>query len=70
MYYVYQHINKINGKRYIGITKQNPESRWGTDGANYKSSPYFYSAIQKYGCDNFSHDILFNCLTKEEAYDK
>ena len=70
MYYVYQHINKINGKRYIGITKQNPESRWGTDGANYKSSPYFYSAIQKYGWDNFSHEILFNGLTKEEACDK
>ena len=70
MYYVYQHINKINGKRYIGITKQNPESRWGTDGTNYKSSPYFYSAIQKYGWDNFSHEILFNGLTKEEACDK
>ena len=70
MYYVYQHTNKINGKRYIGITKQNPESRWGTDGANYKSSPYFYSAIQKYGWDNFSHEILFNGLTKEEACDK
>lgn len=67
MYYVYQHINKINGKRYIGITKQNPESRWGTDGINYKSSPYFYSAIQKYGWDNFDHEILFSDLTKEEA---
>lgn len=67
MYYVYQHINKINGKRYIGITKQKPESRWGADGANYKSSPYFYSAIQKYGWDNFSHEILFNNLTKEKA---
>lgn len=67
MYYVYQHINKINGKRYIGITKQNPESRWGTNGINYKSSPYFYSAIQKCGWDNFDHEILFNGLTKEEA---
>ena len=67
MYYVYQHINKINGKRYIGITKQNPESRWGTDGTNYKSSPYFYSAIQKYGWYNFDHEILFSDLTKEEA---
>lgn len=67
MYYVYQHINKTNGKRYIGITKQNPESRWGIDGVNYKSSPYFYSAIQKYGWDGFEHEILFNGLTKEEA---
>lgn len=67
MYYVYQHINKTNGKRYIGVTKQNPESRWGIDGVNYKSSPYFYSAIQKYGWDGFEHEILFNGLTKEEA---
>lgn len=67
MYYVYQHINKINGKRYIGITKQIPESRWGTDGINYKNSPYFYSAIQKYGWNNFEHEILFDNFTKEEA---
>ena len=67
MYYVYQHINKINDKRYIGITKQNPESRWGVDGVNYKSSPYFYAAIQKYGWDNFEHEILFDNFTREEA---
>lgn len=70
MYCVYQHINKTNGKRYIGITKQNPESRWGIDGINYKSSPYFYAAIQKYGWNNFEHEILFNNLSKEEAYAK
>lgn len=67
MYYVYQHINKANGKRYIGITKQNPESRWGVDGINYKSSPYFYAAIQKYGWDNFEHDVICSNLTKDEA---
>lgn len=70
MYYVYQHINKINGKRYIGITKQKPESRWGLNGINYKNSPYLYAAIQKYGWDNFEHEILFDNLTKEEACSK
>lgn len=70
MYTVYQHKNKINGKVYIGITKQEPEKRWGTDGNRYKTSPHFYSAIQKYGWDNFEHNILFENLSKEEACDK
>lgn len=67
MYAVYQHKNKINGKVYIGITSQKPEQRWGSQGCNYKSSPHFYSAIQKYGWDNFEHNILFTDLTKEQA---
>lgn len=67
MYIVYQHINKINDKIYIGITSRKPEERWGTKGSNYKSSPHFYSAIQKYGWDNFEHNILFKNLTKEQA---
>lgn len=67
LYTVYQHKNKINGKVYIGITMQEPEKRWGVNGCNYKSSPHFYSAIQKYGWDNFEHNILFTNLTKEEA---
>ena len=67
MYTVYQHKNKINGKIYIGITSQKPEQRWGSQGCNYKSSPHFYFAIQKYGWDNFEHNILFTDLTKEQA---
>lgn len=67
MYTVYQHKNKISGKVYIGITMQEPEKRWGANGCNYKSSPHFYSAIQKYGWENFEHNILFTNLTKEEA---
>ncbi len=60
-------MNKINNKVYIGITMREPEKRWGTNGSNYKSSPHFYAAIQKYGWDNFEHIILFTGLTKEEA---
>ena len=70
MYTVYQHINKINNKVYIGITSRIPEIRWGANGSNYKSSPHFYSAIQKYGWDNFEHNILFTNLTKDEACSK
>lgn len=69
MYTVYQHRNKINGKIYIGITMQTPEQRW-RHGEGYKSSPHFYAAIQKYGWDNFEHNILFQNLTKEEACKK
>ena len=69
MYTVYQHKNKINGKVYIGITKQKPEQRW-RHGQGYKSSPHFYAAIQKYGWDNFEHNILFQNLTKEKACKK
>lgn len=67
MYTVYQHKNKINGKVYIGITSRIPEDRWGINGCNYKSSPHFYSAIQKYGWNSFEHNILFENLTKEQA---
>lgn len=68
-YCVYVHTNKINGKKYVGQTGRKPEIRWGSNGVNYKASPYFYSAIQKYGWDNFDHEIIANNLTKQEACD-
>lgn len=70
MYTVYKHQNKINGKIYIGITMQEPERRWGNNGINYKTSPHFYAAIQKYGWNNFDHNILFKNLTHDEACSK
>lgn len=70
MYTVYEHRNKINGKVYIGITSRPLQERWGHNGSNYKSSPHFYSAIKKYGWDNFDHGILFENLTKAEACKK
>lgn len=66
-YTVYQHINKQNGKRYIGITSRPVEARWGTNGANYSSSPHFWSAIQKYGWDMFDHIVVATGLTKTAA---
>ena len=69
-YYVYCHTNILNNKRYIGITKQIPEHRWGKDGINYKSSPHFWSAICKYGWDSFTHEVLFSNLCKKDACNK
>lgn len=69
-YCIYIHINKINNKVYIGQTCQEPEKRWGTQGSNYKRNPYFWSAIQKYGWENFEHNILERNLSLEEANER
>lgn len=66
-YYVYCHTNLLNNKKYFGITCHIPQKRWGNNGCNYKSSPHFYHAIQKYGWDNFSHDVLYEFENKMEA---
>lgn len=58
IYCVYKHTNKINNKVYIGQTCQKPEYRWGKNGNNYIQCPYFWKAIQKYGWENFQHEIL------------
>lgn len=65
-YCVYKHTNKINGKVYIGQTGQTPENRW-LEGKGYIGCTHFYNAIQKYGWDNFEHEIVYNCLSFEEA---
>ena len=67
LYCVYCHINLVNNKKYIGITKQRPQDRWRENGKGYQGQTKFWNAIKKYGWDNFEHIILFTNLTLEEA---
>lgn len=67
---VYMHVNKLNNKRYVGITSKEVSKRYGKDGKNYKQCIYFYHAINKYGWDNFYHYILYKNLTEQEAKEK
>lgn len=66
-YIVYEHKNISNGKVYIGITSTSLERRCSKDGSGYKNNLLFNRAIQKYGWDNFTHTILFEGLSLNDA---
>lgn len=65
-YTIYMH-RCPNGKCYVGMTSQNPKSRWGKQGNNYKNNKDFYSDIEKYKWDNIEHIILEEGLSREDA---
>lgn len=67
-YKVYAHINKSNGKAYIGITNCEPSIRW-RNGFGYRQQPFF-NAILKYGWNGFDHIILEEGLDRKEACKK
>lgn len=76
-YKVYCCTNKVNGKKYIGITcrslsaRINQHIRESKEKNNYKTyNTPFKRAIRKYGIDNFEHEIIEDCLTPEEAIEK
>ncbi len=69
----YIHTNMINGKKYVGVTCRDPKTRW-SGGNGYRrpakqgvATSHFFNAIQKYGWDNFSHEIVQEGMTKSEA---
>jgi len=66
MYYIiYETINLINGKSYIGY-----HSTENLDDDYLGSGTALKLAITKYGNDNFAKNILFVFPTKEEALNK
>lgn len=67
-YIVYLH-RFPNGKVYIGVTSTHPTVRW-KNGQGYCDQPLMKRAIDKYGWDNVSHEILFSGLSKAQAAEK
>lgn len=64
---IYKHTNKKTKQVYIGQTKQKPEERW-QGGKGYHKNTYFRNAIEKYGWDGFTHEIIAeNISTQDEA---
>lgn len=66
LYTVYKHTSP-DGKVYIGATcSRDLRIRW-QYGHGYKHNKPFWCAIQRFGWANFTHDILEEGLTAEEA---
>lgn len=66
-WFVYAHILKADGRRYIGQTN-NLSARWKPSA--YKNCIKFYNAIKFYGWDAFEHVILEENLTLEQANER
>ena len=65
LYLVYKHTSP-DGKIYVGITKNLPNTRW-NEGAGYESQKKFYKAIQTFGWINFRHEVIAAGLSEIEA---
>ena len=66
-WFVYAHILKADGRRYIGQTN-NLSARWKPSA--YKNCVKFYNAITLYGWDAFEHTVLEENLTLEQANER
>lgn len=62
--YIYRITNKVNGKSYIGQTRNTVEFKW-RQHINAKDNKYFHKAIRKYGVENFKIDTLECCNVED-----
>ena len=60
--FIYITTNHVNGKKYIGQKKYDDKGKW----KDYLGSgKHLKNAINKYGRENFSKEIIEECETKE-----
>ena len=60
--FIYKITNKLNGMSYVGKTTRSLDERIAEHLRN-KSNSYVDRAIQKYGWENFSVEVLETCET-------
>lgn len=70
---IYKYTNLINGKTYIGQTKQSLEQRDHKHITQLNDNTYFHRAIKKYGRENFSLELIednipLDLLNEKEIY--
>jgi group I intron endonuclease len=61
--YIYKITNKVNGKVYIGKTKD-PERRWRehkNESLKAEKKYVIYLALNKYGINNFDFEVIEEC---------
>ena len=66
-YYVYKATNKINGKSYIGQTRDFRSRVLQHIRCYEKEDCLFHRAIEKYGSENFKWEIIDTCESKEKS---
>lgn len=71
MAFIYKITNKLNSKSYIGLTNYtDPFRRWERHKKDVFHSDYtkrpLYEAIKKYGIENFTFEVLEECLEPQD----
>jgi group I intron endonuclease len=69
---IYKHTCTITGKCYIGLTVKTIKDRWAehcSDARRYKKRK-FYAALNKYGHENWTHEIIFESQDEQEIIEK
>lgn len=70
MFKVYKITNNVNGKFYIGYTKLSLQDRWRRHCSSGSRKMLIFRAIEKYGVESFSIELLAELTTKHDAVKK
>ena len=66
---IYKVVCSLTKKTYIGVTSRSLEIRL-KEHFRCPADTYFYRSIKKYGKENFSIELLEECNSRKESYEK